>query len=117
MSHLPGWAQELLPILVLLVVVAILITRLPKIELGHSPAFLKRRFGNWFPVGLTYAFLYMGRYNLNVCKNALGDKLMSTNDFGKIFGIGAFVYGVSFVLNGPLTDRYGGRATILASAA
>ncbi|MGZ3417768.1 MAG: MFS transporter [Polyangiales bacterium] len=116
MSQLPGWAQELLPILVLLIVVAILIARLPKIELGHSPSFLKRRFGNWFPVGLTYAFLYMGRYNLNVCKNALGDKLMSTSDFGKIFGIGAFVYGVSFVLNGPLTDRFGGRATILASA-
>ncbi|MGZ3474587.1 MAG: MFS transporter, partial [Polyangiales bacterium] len=100
MSQLPGWAQELLPILVLLIVVAILIARLPKIELGHSPSFLKRRFGNWFPVGLTYAFLYMGRYNLNVCKNALGD-VMSKGDFGTIFFWGTLTYGCSFVINGP----------------
>jgi OPA family glycerol-3-phosphate transporter-like MFS transporter len=116
MSRLPGWAQELLPILVLLALISLLVARLPKLDLGHSRAFMRRRFTNWFPVGLTYAFLYMGRYNLNVCKNAVGDKLMSTHDFGQIFGIGAFVYGVSFVLNGPLTDRFGGRATILASA-
>ena len=39
----------------------------------HSRWFLLRRFINWFPLGMTYAFLYMGRYNLNVAKNALGD--------------------------------------------
>lgn len=116
MSSLPVWAQELLPIVGLLLVIALLVGRLPRVDLGHTSAFRTRRFLNWFPVGLTYAFLYMGRYNLTVCKTALGDKLMSTNDFGHIFGIGAFVYGVSFVLNGPLTDRYGGRATILAAA-
>ena len=37
---------------------------------AHSAAFRKRRFLNWFPLGLAYAFLYMGRYNLNVAKNA-----------------------------------------------
>lgn len=116
MSHLPAWSQELLPILGLLLVIVLLVRRLPKVDIGHTPAFLARRRTNWLFVGLTYAFLYMGRYNLTVAKNALGG-LISTHDFGKIFGVGTVVYGVSFVLNGPLTDRFGGRATILVSAA
>ena len=36
--------------------------------MGHSRWFMVRRFINWFPLGMTYAFLYMGRYNLNVSK-------------------------------------------------
>src|SRR5881227_2810568 len=52
--------------------------------LKHGPWFLSRRFINWFPLGMTYAFLYMGRYNLTVAKNALGS-LMSNEDFGLIF--------------------------------
>jgi OPA family glycerol-3-phosphate transporter-like MFS transporter len=78
----------------------------------HSSAFRLRRFLNWFPLGLSYAFLYMGRYNLTVAKNALGEQ-MPKEDFGLIFGVGAAVYGVSFVVNGPLTDRIGGRRTML----
>src|ERR1041385_8947704 len=39
--------------------------------LNHGSWFLSRRFINWFPLGMTYAFLYMGRYNLTVAKNAL----------------------------------------------
>ena len=34
--------------------------------LRHSSWFTVRRFINWFPLGMTYSFLYMGRYNLNV---------------------------------------------------
>jgi sugar phosphate permease len=81
----------------------------------HSRAFLRRRFLNWFPMGLTYAFLYMGRYNLTVAKNALGD-LMTKEDFGIIFGAGTITYGVAFLLNGPLTDKIGGKRAILISA-
>jgi OPA family glycerol-3-phosphate transporter-like MFS transporter len=40
--------------------------------LGHGPWFLRRRFINWFPLGMTYSFVCMGRYNLTVAKNALG---------------------------------------------
>src|SRR5438874_70532 len=78
----------------------------------HSRAFRVRRVLNWFPLGLAYAFLYMGRYNLTVAKNALGD-LLTKADFGQIFGIGAAVYGLAFLINGPLTDRIGGRRTML----
>jgi OPA family glycerol-3-phosphate transporter-like MFS transporter len=111
-----NWATELLPILGLLAVISLVVTRLPRVNLGHSPAFLRRRFLNWFPVGLSYAFLYMGRYNLTVCKNALGSQVMSKEDFGTVFSIGTVVYGVAFLLNGPLTDKWGGRRTIMISA-
>ncbi|MBM4370843.1 MAG: MFS transporter [Deltaproteobacteria bacterium] len=81
----------------------------------HSPAFRRRRFLNWFPMGLTYAFLYMGRYNLTVAKNALG-QAMTKEDFGTIFAAGTLTYAFAFLLNGPLTDRIGGRKAILAAA-
>ncbi|MCP4154124.1 MAG: MFS transporter [bacterium] len=84
-------------------------------KIKHSSAFRMRRFWNWFPMGLTYALLYMGRYNLTVSKNALGD-LMTKEDFGLIFGIGTTVYAFSFLLNGPLVDRIGGKKGILIAA-
>ncbi|MBU1937228.1 MFS transporter, partial [bacterium] len=81
----------------------------------HSRAFRIRRFLNWFPLGLTYAFLYMGRYNLTVAKNALGD-LMTKEQFGIIFAAGTITYAIAFLINGPLTDRMGGKKAILAGA-
>src|SRR6266487_5525349 len=83
--------------------------------LRHGPWFLSRRFINWFPLGMTYAFLYMGRYNLTVSKNALGT-MMSNSDFGLIFGIGTVVYGLSFLVNGPLVDKIGGKKGIIIAA-
>jgi OPA family glycerol-3-phosphate transporter-like MFS transporter len=82
------------------------------VEPFHTAAFKARRFLNWFPLGLSYAFLYMGRYNLTVAKNALG-VLMTNEDFGIIFGIGTVVYGLAFIGNGPLTDKIGGKRAIL----
>jgi MFS transporter, OPA family, glycerol-3-phosphate transporter len=84
--------------------------------IAHSDAFRLRRFLNWFPLGLAYAFLYMGRYNLTVAKGELG-QLMTNEDFGIIFGAGALVYGVAFVINGPLTDTIGGKRAMLISVA
>lgn len=81
----------------------------------HQPGFRARRFLNWFPLGLTYALLYMGRYNLTVAKTSLGD-LMTKEDFGVIFGAGTFVYALAFLLNGPLVDRFGGRRGMLLAA-
>ena len=107
--------KQFFPVLLLLFVVWFVLSRLPKVELGHSKAFKHRRLWNWLPLGLTYAFLYMGRYNLTVSKNAFNG-LMSNSDFGTIFGIGTIVYGCAFVINGPLTDRIGGRAAILLAA-
>jgi OPA family glycerol-3-phosphate transporter-like MFS transporter len=120
---MPEWLSSIVPILILLAVVAVVIARLPKIELGHSRSFLRRRVMNWLPLGLTYAFLYMGRYNLTVSKSAFeeiagagGGAMMGNEAFGIIFGVGTIVYGFSFLINGPLTDRFGGRFSILAGA-
>src|SRR6476646_1024878 len=83
--------------------------------LDHGRWFLVRRFINSFPLGMTYAFLYMGRYNLNVCKNALGTQ-MSKEDFGLIFAAGTVVYALSFLVNGPLVDKIGGKKGIIIAA-
>jgi OPA family glycerol-3-phosphate transporter-like MFS transporter len=115
--------QNFAPILALLVVIVFVIRRLPKIDVGHTDAFRLRRVTNWLPLGLTYAFLYMGRYNLTVSKRAFeamqdasGGPMMGNADFGVIFGVGTIVYGCSFLINGPLTDRLGGKFSILMGA-
>lgn len=119
-----GALEKMAPILILLVVVGIVLARLPRIEeVTHSDAFRRRRVLNWLPLGLTYALLYMSRYNLKVSQHAFdavrgadGDPIMTNAAFGIIFGVGTAVYGASFLLNGPLTDRYGGKKAILVGA-
>jgi OPA family glycerol-3-phosphate transporter-like MFS transporter len=97
-------------------IAAIIVAYFCNNPLGHSRRFLIRRFINWFPLGMTYAFLYMGRYNLNVSKNALGT-LMSKEDFGLIFAAGTVTYALSFLVNGPLIDKkIGGKNGILIAA-
>ena len=84
-------------------------------KLKHTKKFMWRRFTNWFPLGMTYAFMYMGRYNLNVAKNALGD-LMTKEDFGFIGGVGFTVYALSLFFIGPVVDKIGGKRGILIGA-
>jgi OPA family glycerol-3-phosphate transporter-like MFS transporter len=115
--------EESIAILVLVGAIAIVVARLPKVDVGHSTAFRRRRLLNWVPVGLLYALLYMGRYNLTVAKSVFGaiqgadgSPLMDNPDFALIFGVGTAVYGCSFVLNGPLTDRFGGKKALLLGA-
>jgi MFS transporter, OPA family, glycerol-3-phosphate transporter len=84
-------------------------------EVHHSIWYKTRRAINWLPLGFTYAFLYMARYNLTVAQTALGSH-MSKESFGTIFGIGAWVYALSFLINGPMTDKFGGKKAILVSA-
>lgn len=67
-------------------------------------------------MGWFYAFLYFCRYNLTVAMVALG-ALITKEDFGFMFGVGAWVYALSFLVNGPLTDWLGGRVATLISAA
>lgn len=114
---MPEWVSSLGSLGLLLLAIVVVLWRLPKVELGHSAAYKRRRFFNWFPLGLTYAFLYFARYNLSAVQPEL-DKLglLSKKDFGDLDAIGAITYGIAFLINGPLTDRYGGRVTILIAA-
>ncbi len=118
-SPLARSAEKFAPILILLIVIAVALGRLPKVEgLPHTDAYRKRRVMNWLPLGLTYAFLYMGRYNLTVSKYEFSELgLMDNADFGTIFGIGTLMYGCAFLINGPITDRWGGKKAILIGAA
>jgi OPA family glycerol-3-phosphate transporter-like MFS transporter len=118
-----AWYEGFTPIVFLLAAVAVVFWRLPKPkedkpgELKHleDKAYTKRRFINYMFLGMTYAFLYWGRYNLNPAIIELGGKEMVAN-FNWVFGAGTAAYGVSFLINGPLTDRLGGRFSILMGA-
>jgi OPA family glycerol-3-phosphate transporter-like MFS transporter len=82
--------------------------------LDHSSAFRLRRFMNWFPLGLTYAAMYMGRYNFNIVKNDIGTWYhLDKAQMGLIASAGFWTYGLAVAFNGPLADRFGGRKAIL----
>jgi OPA family glycerol-3-phosphate transporter-like MFS transporter len=106
----------LYPVTIALCLVAVVIAYFFNNPMKHGRWFMMRRFINWFPLGMTYAFLCMGRYNLIVAKSALGT-LMSKQDLGIIFGVGTWVYALSFVVNGPLIDKHlGGKRGMIISA-
>jgi len=80
----------------------------------HSREYRQRRFLNWFPLGLTYAAMYMGRYNFNIVKDDIGRWYhLDKAEMGLIATAGFWTYGLSVALNGPLADRFGGRKAIL----
>jgi MFS transporter, OPA family, glycerol-3-phosphate transporter len=86
----------------------------PRCILNHSSEYRRRRFFNWFPLGLTYAAMYMGRYNFNVVKNDIGTWYhLDKAQMGLIASCGFWTYGLAVALNGPLADRIGGRKAIL----
>src|SRR5205085_6503385 len=82
-----------------------------------SEAYRRRRFANWFPLGLTYATFYMGRYNFNVFKGRFGEMFhLDKAEVGIIATAGFWTYALSVIFNGPLADRIGGRKAILFGA-
>jgi OPA family glycerol-3-phosphate transporter-like MFS transporter len=86
--------------------------------MNHSADYRRRRFANWFPLGLTYATYYMGRYNLNVSSTTMMENFhLSKADFGIIATAGFWTYALAVAFNGPLADRIGGKKSILIGAA
>lgn len=113
MGTLPGYFYPATVALCLGAVIAVYFYNNP---LRHGGWFMTRRFINWLPLGMTYAFLCMARYNLNVAQGALGP-LMSNQDFGIIFAAGTWTYALSFLVNGPLIDKkIGGKNGMLIAA-
>lgn len=74
--------------------------------LHHSKKFMWARFLSWFPLGMSYAFLYMARYNLDTLASA---EVISKADKSMISGWGFFIYAASLFFSGPLIDRVGGK--------
>jgi MFS transporter, OPA family, glycerol-3-phosphate transporter len=86
--------------------------------MNHSDAYRRRRFFNWFPLGLTYATYYMGRYNLNASSTTIKTQFhLSNADYGMIATAGFWTYALAVAFNGPLADRIGGKKAILIGAA
>lgn len=80
----------------------------------HSEAFRRRRTANWLVLGLTYATMYMGRYNFGLVNKSLSDKYgFDKVEIGTIISTASLIYGVSAIFNGPIADRIGGRRAML----
>jgi hypothetical protein len=86
-------------------------------KLEHSPAFLNRRTQNWLVLGLTYAAMYMARYNFPLANKALSDAYgWDKAQVGLIISTATLIYGISALFNGPLADRFGGRRAMIIGA-
>jgi OPA family glycerol-3-phosphate transporter-like MFS transporter len=80
----------------------------------HSWAFRRRRSLNWLTLGLTYATMYMGRYNLSFANKALSVNYgWDKTQIGTIITAALTIYGISAFFNGPIADRIGGRKAML----
>jgi len=83
----------------------------------YTKAYRLRRVMNWFPLGVTYATFYMGRYNFNVVKGTIGQEFhLDKTQMGIIATCGFWTYATSVIFNGPLADKFGGRKAILLGA-
>jgi OPA family glycerol-3-phosphate transporter-like MFS transporter len=83
----------------------------------HDRAFVIRRTQNWLVLGLTYAAMYMARYNFGFANKALSDTYgWSKTQVGVIISAATLVYGLSAFFNGPFADRFGGRRAMLIGA-
>ncbi len=82
-----------------------------------SQAFRKRRAINWLSLGFTYSAMYMGRYNLSFANKSLSTVYgLDKTQIGAIISAGLFIYGISAMFNGPISDRIGGRKSMLIGA-
>jgi OPA family glycerol-3-phosphate transporter-like MFS transporter len=81
---------------------------------AHSPAFRVRRTQNWLVLGLTYAAMYMARYNFPLANKALSDTYgWDKAQVGAIISSATLLYGIAALFNGPIADRLGGRKAML----
>ena len=101
-----------------LLIVAMLLTYIITLyfmrnPMNHSKSFMIKRFVSWFPMGMTYAFIYFARYNLDTLATA---EVITKAQKSQISGMGFFIYALSLFISGPLVDKLGGKkGMILAS--
>jgi len=79
----------------------------------HTRKFMWRRFLSWFPLGMTYAFMYMARYNLDTLATA---EVITKAAKSQVSGWGFFVYAASLFVSGPLIDRIGGKKGMIMAS-
>lgn len=83
----------------------------------YSAAFRKRRAINWLTLGFTYSAMYMGRYNLSFANKSLSTTYgWDKTQIGAIISAALLIYGLSAMFNGPISDKIGGRKSMLIGA-
>ena len=81
--------------------------------LKHTQKFMWKRFLSWFPLGMTYAFMYMARYNLDALATA---EVITKAEKSQISGWGFLIYAVSLFTTGPLIDKIGGKKGMIMAS-
>jgi len=83
----------------------------------HPPGFRQRRAWNWVSIGLLYASYYMCRYNFRFATpGMIAEFHFSTSQITDMLAIWSLAYGTGQLINGLLTDRIGGRLSLLIGA-
>jgi len=105
-------------VLVITIVTGACLMDLFRNPLGHPKKLVRRRFANWFLVGITYASTYFGRYNMNVVNQARTHKDLgvSASEFGIVLTVGSASYAVFVVINGFMVDKIGGARAMVIGA-
>ena len=84
----------------------------------HPPGFRKRRGLNWTFVGLLYTSFYTCRYNLPIANKSISEEFgFSKGQMGSIITTALLAYAFGQIINGLLTDRFGGKRAMLIGAA
>jgi OPA family glycerol-3-phosphate transporter-like MFS transporter len=88
-----------------------------KVKPDHTPEFRRRRALNWITLGLTYASMYMARYNFAFTNKDFSDMYgFSKAEVGSIITFATLFYGLSAIFNGSLADSIGGRKAMIIGA-
>jgi sugar phosphate permease len=83
----------------------------------HTPGFRRRRGLNWFALGLMYATYYMCRYNFRYATPGMVDEFgFDKTQIADMFAIWSLAYGTGQLINGLLSDRIGGKTSMLIGA-
>lgn len=86
--------------------------------INHPPGFRKRRGLNWTFVGLLYTSFYTCRYNLAIANKSISDEFgFNKAQMGTIITTALLAYALGQIVNGLLTDRFGGKPAMLIGAA
>src|SRR5665213_1724120 len=80
----------------------------------YPPGFRRRRGVNWAFIGLLYTSFYMCRYNLSLANKSISVEFgFSHEQMGTIITTALLAYACGLIINGLLTDRWGGKKAML----
>ncbi|MCX7002317.1 MAG: MFS transporter [bacterium] len=84
---------------------------------SYPPGFRMRRGLNWFALGLAYASYYMCRYNFRFATPGMIKEYgFTTGQISDMLAIWSLAYGTGQLINGLLSDRIGGKRSMLIGA-